>query len=75
MVINEIIGYIGVLLMLMVLLVSIGGIIECFGLLEMLFEVFLLIWVVMGILVVIMVIIGMIMDFYGVVIFVNVIIV
>lgn len=68
---NETTGHIGALLMLMALSVSVGGIIERSGLMEMLPETFPNIWVAMTLLVVTMVIIGMIMDPYGAVILVN----
>jgi TRAP-type C4-dicarboxylate transport system permease large subunit len=68
---NETTGHIGALLMLMALSVSVGGIIERSGVMEMLPETFPSIWVAMTLLVVTMVIIGMIMDPYGAVILVN----
>ena len=61
----------GALLMLMALSVSVGGIIERSGVMEMLPETFPSIWVAMTLLVVTMVIIGMIMDPYGAVILVS----
>lgn len=72
-VIGEIVGYIGVMLMLIVLLVGIVGIIECFGMLELLLDVFVLIWIVGLFLVVVLVLVGMFIDLLGVVILVNVI--
>ena len=68
---NETTGHIGALLMLMALSVSVGGIIERSGVMEMLPETFPSIWLAMTLLVVTMVIIGMIMDPYGAVILVN----
>ncbi|OZG75138.1 C4-dicarboxylate ABC transporter [Hahella sp. CCB-MM4] len=69
---NETTTHIGALLFLMGLSVSIGGVIERSGLMEMFPQTFTSVWTVMALLVGILVIIGMVMDPYGAVILVSI---
>ncbi|WP_020407068.1 TRAP transporter large permease subunit [Hahella ganghwensis] len=69
---NETTTHIGALLFLMGLSVSIGGVIERSGLMEMFPQSFTSVWTVMALLVGILVIIGMVMDPYGAVILVSI---
>ncbi len=68
---NETTTHIGALLFLMGLSVSIGGVIERSGIMELFPQSFASVWTVMFLLVGILVIIGMVMDPYGAVILVS----
>ncbi|GAA3921948.1 TRAP transporter large permease subunit [Litoribacillus peritrichatus] len=69
--INETTAHIGALLLVMGLSVSIGGVMERSGVMEMFPQVFESPWIAMTALVVLLVFVGMIMDPYGAVILVN----
>ena len=64
-------GHIGALVLLMALSVSVGGVVERAGLMEMVPHDLGSVWLTMGIMVVVLVVIGMTMDPYGAVILVS----
>ncbi|ABC27464.1 probable membrane protein, transporter-related [Hahella chejuensis KCTC 2396] len=68
---NETTTHIGALLFLMGLSVSVGGVVERSGLMELFPHSFASVWMVMLMLVAILVVIGMVMDPYGAVILVS----